>query len=192
MDRETWCAAVHVVTKSWTWLSDWTELKYVKVQTPLHSVRVLSNSLWSHELQHARVPVLHHLLELTQIHVHWVGDATQPSHPLSPPSPPALFFSIRVFSSELALHIRLVPMNVPSFGNTVFAGIQVHMRSLKWSLNPLQLFPYKKNVMFIGRIPYEDRSFTATTKELPEAKKLSKNSSFSSSFRGSVALISYF
>ena len=27
MDRETWCAAVHEVTKSWTWLSDyWTEL----------------------------------------------------------------------------------------------------------------------------------------------------------------------
>ena len=25
-DRETWCAAVHGVKKSWTWLSDWTEL----------------------------------------------------------------------------------------------------------------------------------------------------------------------
>ena len=26
MDREAWCAEVHGVTKSWTWLSDWTEL----------------------------------------------------------------------------------------------------------------------------------------------------------------------
>ena len=26
MDRETWCAVIHGVTKSWTWLSDWTEL----------------------------------------------------------------------------------------------------------------------------------------------------------------------
>ena len=34
-------------------------------------------------------PVLHDLPELTQTHVHWVGDAIQPSHPLSSPSPPA-------------------------------------------------------------------------------------------------------
>ena len=28
MDREAWRAAIHGVTKSWTWLSDWTELNY--------------------------------------------------------------------------------------------------------------------------------------------------------------------
>ena len=28
VDREAWCAAVHRVTKSWTWLSDWTELNW--------------------------------------------------------------------------------------------------------------------------------------------------------------------
>ena len=33
------------------------------------------------------LPVHHQLLELTQIHVHWVGDAIQPSHPLLSPSP---------------------------------------------------------------------------------------------------------
>ena len=26
MDREAWCAVIHGVTKSWTWLSDWTEM----------------------------------------------------------------------------------------------------------------------------------------------------------------------
>ena len=36
------------------------------------------------------IPVYHQLLELTQTHVHWVGDAIQSSHPLSSPSPPAL------------------------------------------------------------------------------------------------------
>ena len=29
MDREAWHAAVHRVTKSWTWLSDWTELNWI-------------------------------------------------------------------------------------------------------------------------------------------------------------------
>ena len=38
-------------------------------------------------------PVLHHLPELAQTHVHWVSDAIQPSHPLSSLSPPALNIS---------------------------------------------------------------------------------------------------
>ena len=38
-------------------------------------------------------PVLHHLLESAQTHVHWVGDAIQPSHPLSSPYPPAFNLS---------------------------------------------------------------------------------------------------
>ena len=39
------------------------------------------------------LPVHHQLPESTQTHVHWVGDAIQPSHPLSSPSPPALNLS---------------------------------------------------------------------------------------------------
>ena len=35
------------------------------------------------------LPVHQQLPESTQTHVHWVGDAIQPSHPLSSPSPPA-------------------------------------------------------------------------------------------------------
>ena len=51
--------------------------------------------------------VLHYILELGQTHVYCVDGAIQLSHPLSALSPPALnLSSIRVFSKELALHIR--------------------------------------------------------------------------------------
>ena len=54
---------------------------------------VMSDSLCPHGLQHARPPVHHQLPEFTQTHVHWLGDAVQPSHPLSSPSPPTLNLS---------------------------------------------------------------------------------------------------
>ena len=51
--------------------------------------------------------VLHYLPEFAQTHVHWVSDAIQPSHSLSPLLLlPSIFPSIRVFSSELALRNR--------------------------------------------------------------------------------------
>ena len=50
-------------------------------------------------------PMLHYLQEFAQIHIHWIRDAIQTSHPLS--SPPAFSLpSIRVFYNESALHIR--------------------------------------------------------------------------------------
>ena len=53
------------------------------------------------------IPVLHCLPWHAQTHVHCVSDATQPSHPLSSPSPSAFIFPrIRVFSNEIALCIR--------------------------------------------------------------------------------------
>ena len=53
------------------------------------------------------LPVLHYLLEFAQIHVHW--SLTPSNHlilccPL--PLSPSIFPSIRVFSNELALHVR--------------------------------------------------------------------------------------
>ena len=51
------------------------------------------------------LPVHHQLPESTQTHVHWVGDAIQPSHPLLSPSPPALDLSQHqgLFKSQLFL-----------------------------------------------------------------------------------------
>ena len=67
------------------------------------------------------LPVHHQLLEFTQTHVHWVGDAIQPSYPSLPslrtslrrglPCHPLLFLppippSIRFFSNKSTLHMR--------------------------------------------------------------------------------------
>ena len=54
------------------------------------------------------LPVYHQLLEFTQTHVHWVGDAIQPSHPLSSLSPPVFSLSQHqgLFQNESVLCIR--------------------------------------------------------------------------------------
>ena len=53
------------------------------------------------------LPVHQQLLEFTQTHVHRVGDAIQPSHPLLSPSPPAPNPSQhQVLSNESTLHMR--------------------------------------------------------------------------------------
>ena len=55
----------------------------------------MSNSLWPHGHMPGMpgLPVHHHLLEFTQTQVHWLGDAIQPSHPLSSLSPPTFNLS---------------------------------------------------------------------------------------------------
>ena len=70
------------------------------------------------------LPVHHQLPEFTQTHVHRVGDAIQPFHPLSSPSPPpSIFPSIRVFpmsqfftsggqSSGVSASASVLPMNI--------------------------------------------------------------------------------
>ena len=51
-------------------------------------------TLWDHmDCSMPRFPVLRYLPEFAQSHVYWVGDTIQPSHPLSPPSPPAFNLS---------------------------------------------------------------------------------------------------
>ena len=50
--------------------------------------------------------VHHQLLEITQTHARWVGDATQPSHPLLSPSPPTFNLSQHQENSESKFRIR--------------------------------------------------------------------------------------
>ena len=87
------------------------------------SPSVMSNSLRPHGLQHASLPCPD-LLEFAQTYDHWVGNTIQPSQPLASPSHTAFIFaSIRIFSDELAVHIRwpdigasasasVLPMNI--------------------------------------------------------------------------------
>ena len=102
IDREAWRAAVHGIAKSQTWLSNWTELKekvhYTKNQdshckyycSVAQSCPTLCNPI---DCSMPGFPVYHQLPEFAQTHVHQVGDAIQPSHPLSSPSPPAFNLS---------------------------------------------------------------------------------------------------
>ena len=69
----------------------------------LFSFSVMSDSLWAHGLQHARLPCLSVFLEFAQSHVCWVGDATQPCHLLSLPS---LALSLSQCQGKSALWIR--------------------------------------------------------------------------------------
>ena len=62
---------------------------FCSVPSVQFSRSVVSDSLQPHESQHTRPPVHHKLPEFTQTHAHRVIDAIQPSHSLSPHSPPA-------------------------------------------------------------------------------------------------------
>ena len=86
--------------------SDLTKQQY-HISSVQFSHSVMSDYLWPHESQHARPPCASPSPGVHQTHVHLVGDAIQPSHPLSPlfllpPIPP----SIRVFCNESTLCMR--------------------------------------------------------------------------------------
>ena len=65
--------------------------------------------------------VLHHLLEVARTHVHQVGDAIRPFHPLLSPSPPALNLSQhqgpfqQVSSSHQVAKLLELQLQYPSF-----------------------------------------------------------------------------
>ena len=82
----------------------------------------MSTSLRPMDCSMPGFPVLHCLPEFAKTQVHWVGDAIQPSHPWSPPSPllPASIFpKPRVFSKELVLRIRSYSSHINFFNNHI-------------------------------------------------------------------------
>ena len=88
------------------------------------SVQSLSH-VWLCDPMDCSMPGLPIHCQFTQIHVHWVGDTIQPSHPLSSPSPPALnlsehqglfhmsqFFTSGGQSIEVLASAPVLPMNI--------------------------------------------------------------------------------
>ena len=77
------------------WRTVWRFLKNLEIELPFSSVQFSSVTQSCLTLCNPMkcstpgLPVCHHLPNFTHTHVHRVGDAIQPSHPLSSPSPPA-------------------------------------------------------------------------------------------------------
>ena len=100
MDREAWRAAIQGIAKSRTRLSNWSELSSLLGLLQLNttdwmaccSVTQLYPTLCNPmDSSSPGFPVLHRVPEFAQTHVCRVSDAIQPSHPLSPPSPPVFY-----------------------------------------------------------------------------------------------------
>ena len=73
-------------------LFDWCPETYISAQfsSVTQSYPILCNPM---DCSTPGLPVHHQLPEFTQTHIHWVGNAIQPSHPLSSSSPPAFNLS---------------------------------------------------------------------------------------------------
>ena len=94
-----WCPCTHTCARTHTHMhtsdSSWknllTQLLFVLTSVRFSSVAQSCPTLCDPMNRSTPgLPVHHQLLEFTQTHACWVGDAIQPSHPLPSPSPPAL------------------------------------------------------------------------------------------------------
>ena len=76
----------HTPTSIYAWISYWIRHFIIMFNSVTQSCPTLCDPM---NCSTPGLPVHHQLPEFTQTHVHQVGDAIQPSHPLSSPSPPA-------------------------------------------------------------------------------------------------------
>ena len=89
----------------------------------------MSNSLWPHGLQHARLPCPSLSPRLAQTHVHWVSDAIQPSHPLLAPSPVAGGWNYLLRAGDLSLCSAC-----PQDGDDSCFSSKVHVAPGSWAV----------------------------------------------------------
>ena len=79
MDREAWCAAIHGVTKSWTLLSNWTELNWRGKRRP-HLYFFLSQLMEPQLLSPPSANALHPYLPFAGPETHKVSSFLKPPH----------------------------------------------------------------------------------------------------------------
>ena len=132
--------------------------KWLVIYVHISSVQLLSHARLCNPMDRSTpgLPVLHQLPELAQTHVHRVGDAIQPSHPLSSPSPAFNLSQHRVFSNKSVLHIRwpkywsfsfsISPSNkysgLISFRWTALISLQSKGLSRVFSITTVQKHPF--------------------------------------------------
>ena len=82
--------AIPIETSVVLWGVDLFSYKYIQFSSVAQSCLTICNPM---DCSMPGFPIHHQLLAFTQTHVHWVGDAIQPSHPLASPSPPVFNLS---------------------------------------------------------------------------------------------------
>ena len=89
------------------------------------------------------LPVHHQLQELAQTHVHGAGDAIQPSHPLSAPSPPAFTLSQHQGLSQRLSSSHQVAKGLEYPLTFITGRLHLWTTILQWPLplHPLPLYP---------------------------------------------------
>ena len=94
-------------------------------------------------------PVLHYFPEFAQTHVHWVGDAIQPSHPLWSPSPPALNLSQSLFQWVISL-FQWICIRWPKYWSFTFSISPSNEYSLDQANINLSTIPMTNNKTIFG------------------------------------------
>ena len=122
------------ISLSWTWVI--TQTNYENFVTSKNYLLRFSSFHYSSVAQSCQtlcdpmncstpgLPVHHQLPEFTLTHVHWVGDAIQPSHPLSSPSPPA---------PNPSQHQGLFQWVNSSHQGAIVLEIQLQHQSFQWT-----------------------------------------------------------
>ena len=114
---------------------------------------VVSSSLWPHGVQHARPPCPSSTPGVYLTHVHWVGDAIQPSHPLWSPYLPTF---------NLPQHQGLFKWVSSAHQVAKVLEFQLQHQSFQW-MNIQDWFPLRWNGWIFLQSKGLSRIFSNTT-----------------------------